>query len=219
MFSPSDPSSSRRIVVDPGSCTAADLAPAVRWLRSGGIVLFPTDTFYGLAADPTSVRAIDTLFDVKGRDPRMAVPLIAGSRDDVTRGLGPLAGLSARLADVFWPGPLSIVLDASSHVAPGVHGGRGTVAVRVPDDGVARQLAHAHGGLITATSANRSGAPPAARVADVDDVARDRRVLVIDAGPTPGGVPSTIVDARSGAPVLVRAGAIAWERVLESLEA
>jgi L-threonylcarbamoyladenylate synthase len=219
MCPPSESSPDRRIVVDPAICTEADLAPAVRWLRAGGIVLFPTDTFYGLAADPTSARAIEALFDVKGRDPRTAVPLIAASLADVTRVFGPLGGSSARLADVFWPGPLSIVLDAPATVAAAVHGGKGTVAVRVPDDGVARLLAHAHGGLLTATSANRSGSAPAARVVDVDDVARDRRVLVIDAGPTPGGVPSTIVDARNGPPVLVRAGAIAWERVLELLDA
>lgn len=206
----------RLIRLDAGTCRLVDLEPAVRWLRRGGIVLYPTDTFYGLAVDPTSSAAVEALFDLKHRDPRLAVPLIAASRADLERVTGPLTGRSAELADAFWPGPLSIVLDAPGAIDPRVHGGRDTIAVRVPAGGIARLLAQAHGGIITATSANRSGEPPATRVEDVPELGRDARVLAIDAGPTPGGAPSTIVDARGATLVLVRAGAVPWERVLES---
>jgi L-threonylcarbamoyladenylate synthase len=99
-----------------------------------------------------------------------------------------------------------------------VHAGHGTIAVRVPAHPLARAIAAAWGGLITATSANRSGHPPARDVAGLDEIARDARVLVLDGGPAPGGAPSTIVDARTTDVTLVRAGAIAWNRVLESLE-
>jgi L-threonylcarbamoyladenylate synthase len=206
----------RWLGVDPRADAAIDLTPAVAWLARGGIVLMPTDTFYGLAVDPTSDDAVRALFDLKGRDPNMAVPLIAASREAVER-LCVVDAVSARLALACWPGPLSLIFDAPSTIARGVHGGRQTIAVRVPADGIARSLAAAFGGIITATSANRSGAPPASRVEDVDDVADDPRVFVIDAGPTPGGAPSTIVDARSGAPVLVREGATPWSRVLGSM--
>jgi L-threonylcarbamoyladenylate synthase len=154
---------------------------------------------------------------VKGRDPAMAVPLIAASVQQVRDAIGLRDGAPARLADVFWPGPLSLILDAPPAIAADVHGGRGTVAVRVPADAVARALAAAFGAPITATSANISGAPPVDRAEAIGAVARHPRVFVIDGGVTPGGAASTIVDARGAAPICVRAGAVPWDRVLTSL--
>ncbi len=205
------------ISIDPGHPDAGALGPAVAWLRQGGVVAFPTDTVYGLAVDPTSAAAVEALFDVKGRDARAALPLLAASADDVRAACGALPPDAARLAAAFWPGPLSLILDAPASLAPAVHAGTGTVAVRVPAHAVARALAAAWGGLITATSANRSGRPPSATRAGLDAIAVDPRVLVVDGGDAPGGAPSTIVDARGGEIRLIRAGAIAWNRVLESL--
>jgi L-threonylcarbamoyladenylate synthase len=113
---------------------------------------------------------------------------------------------------------VSLICEAPPAIARDVHGGTGTVAVRVPDHAVARALADAWGAPITSTSANRSGGPPAHTAAMLADLASDPSVLVVDAGPTPGGQPSTIVDARGETMVLVRAGAIAWNRVLESIQ-
>jgi L-threonylcarbamoyladenylate synthase len=201
--------------VDPSTVKLADLAPAAARLRQGGIVAFPTDTFYGLAVDPCSDAAVRALFSLKGRAPAAAIPLIAASLAQVEAWceLGPA---SRALAAAFWPGPLSLICDAPSAVAVAVHGGRRTVAIRVPDHPVARALAEAFGAPVTATSANRSGEPAASRASDVPWP--DDAVLVIDAGPTAGGAPSTIVDARASAPVLVRDGAIAWSRVLHSFQ-
>ena len=204
--------------VDPPSCRAEDLAPAASWLRSGGIVAYPTDTFYGLAIDPASTAAARRLFDLKGRDPRAALPLVAASIAQVEQWCGPIGEWGRHLARAFWPGPLSLVLDAPPQVVPEVHGGRRTVAIRVPAHALAVALCEAWRAPLTATSANRSGAPPARRPAELGDLARDDRVLVLDAGECPGGLPSTIVDARQRPPQLVRAGAIAWERVLESVK-
>ena len=206
------------ILVDPATCRAEDLEPARLWLQSGHIVALPTDTFYGLAVDPTSEAAVRALFDLKGRDPRTAMPLIAASLAQVQALLGALGASSRRLADAFWPGPLSLILDAPDRIAPAVHGGRRTVAIRVPAHPVARGLAAAFGGVVTATSANRSGEPPASTVEGLGPVGVDPRVLVIDGGAAPGGAPSTIVDARGAQPVLVREGAIAWIRVLDCLQ-
>jgi L-threonylcarbamoyladenylate synthase len=208
----------RTFRVDPSACGPEAVAPAVVWLRGGGIVAFPTDTVYGLAVDPASDGALQALFDLKGRAPQAAVPLIAASTAQLERWCGALGSASARLAARFWPGPLSLVLDAPPGVSAAVHGGRGTVAVRVPAHPVARALADAWGSPVTATSANRSGEPPGRTAGDLRGLAADDRVLVLDAGPAPGGAPSTIVDVRTGTPVLVREGAVAWSRVLESLQ-
>jgi len=202
--------------VDPASCQPADLAPAVEWLRSGGVVAFPTETFYGLAVDPVSASAVSALVDLKGRAADAALPLIAGTLDQV-RAIGTLGALDERLAGAFWPGPLTLVVTARDPFASGVAAADGAVAIRVPGHPVARALAVAWGRPLTATSANRSGLPPARRAADLVDLADDARVMVIDGGDTPGGRPSTIVDARGERPRLIRDGAVPWGRVLESI--
>lgn len=206
------------ITVDATGCRPEELAPAVDWLRCDGIVAFPTDTFYGLAVNPASSVAVKNLFDLKGRTARAALPLIAASAQEVERWCGRLGPIEARLADRFWPGPLSLLLDAPPTIAVEVHGGRRTIAIRVPSHPVAQAFCAAWGGLLTATSANRSGAPAAASAHALGDLAGDARLLVIDGGITTGGAPSTIVDARGSRPLVLRDGAIAWSRVLESLE-
>jgi len=205
-----------RVRVDPSSCAVEDLLAAVEWLRAGKIVAYPTDTLYGLAVDPASEGAVRMLFQLKGRQAAVALPLIAASRAQVEAWCG-LGTAARRLADEFWPGPLSLICDAPGTVVPAVHAGRRSVAIRVPAHPVARTLADAWGSPITATSANRSGQPPAQLVADLESVVDDR-VLVLDGGDTAGGPPSTIVDARVTPAQLVRDGAISWERVLNSLQ-
>lgn len=202
--------------VDPDRVTGTDLQAAVEWLRAGNVVAFPTDTLYGLAVDPTSAAAVRSLFHVKGRDASAALPLIAGSLEQVQE-FCELGDLSRRLAAAFWPGPLSLVCNAPASIAREVHGGLRTVAIRVPRHPVSRALALAWGAPLTATSANLSGGPPARTAADAATLA-DARVLVVDGGDAPGGPPSTIVDARGETPALVREGAIAWNRVLHSLQ-
>jgi L-threonylcarbamoyladenylate synthase len=210
--------SPRRLVVDADTVEPADLAPAVDWLRRGGVVAFPTDTSYGLAVDPASEAAVHAIFAIKGRSPRAALPLIAASVTQIEMACGRLDRASARLAATWWPGPLSLLIEAPAGVSAAVHGGGRSVAVRVPAHRVARALAEAWGNLLTATSANMSGAPPANAADDLDAMASDARVFVIDGGRTAGGVPSTIVDVRGQRATLLRDGAIPWERVLESLK-
>jgi L-threonylcarbamoyladenylate synthase len=206
------------LIADPASCRANDLREAVAWIRAGRIVAFPTDTFYGLAVDPTSAAAVADLFRLKERAAGVAVPLVAASVEQAESLGGTWTPGMRALARTFWPGPVSLICEAPNAIAREVHGGAGTVAVRVPDHPVARALADAWGAPLTATSANRSGEPPARTAAMLSDLASDPSVLVVDAGPTAGGQPSTIVDARGETAVLVRAGAIAWNRVLESIQ-
>lgn len=178
----------------------------------------PTDTFYGLAVDPTSETAVKALVRLKGRPGGAALPLIAASVEQVERTCGPLPAASRRLAEAFWPGPLSVVVDAPASITAAVHGGLGTVAVRVPNHSVPVALALAWGAPLTATSANRSGCPPARSATALSELSVGDALFVIDAGAGVGGAPSTIVDVRHEPPVLVRKGAVAWDRVLKSLQ-
>lgn len=195
---------------------ARALAAAVETLRAGGVVAYPTDTLYGLAVDPRSDAAVARLFEVKGRDRSQPIPLIAADLSQAQRA-GRFGRDELRLANAFWPGPLSIVVPAADAVAPSALAADGTVAIRVPAHDLARELAAAFGFCLTATSANRSGQPPTASPGVAADTLRDRLDLLLDGGDAPGGPPSTIVAVGEGGPTLVRAGAIAWERVLESL--
>ena len=209
----------RVLRVDVEHCVAEDLAPAAAWLRAGGVVAMPTDTFYGFAVDIRNASAVRQLFALKGRDRRAALPLIAANLAQVVACGGPLESREAALASAFWPGPLSIVRDAPVWVVPEVHGGHRTVAIRIPAHLVARRLCEAWGGVLSATSANLSGSPSVDRVEGLGELLHDPRVFVIDAGVTPGGLPSTLVDVRSSQPVLLREGATPWSRVLDFLKA
>jgi L-threonylcarbamoyladenylate synthase len=193
------------------------IARAVDALRRGRVVAYPTDTLYGLAVDPRQDDAVDRLYAAKRRDAGMAIPLIAASIAQVNEAAA-LTPAERRLAEAFWPGPLTIVLRARDTISRKLAGPGATVAVRVPAHDVARALANGLGFCITATSANRSGQPPAVTAHDVRAALIEGIDLLLDAGPTSGGAPSTIVEMAADGPRLVRAGAIAWDRVLESLK-
>ena len=194
-----------------------DLRHAVKVLVDGGVVAFATDTLYGLAVDPRSAQAIARLFAVKEREPGHAVPLIAADEQQVQQA-GEWPVPAQRLAAAFWPGPLSLVLPASTSIHRDVQAADGSIAVRVPRSDAARALAAAFGFCITSTSANLSGQPPTNSPAVVRATIGARIDFLLDSGDAPGGAPSTIVDARQQPPRLVRAGAVPWDRVLESLQ-
>lgn len=207
-----------RVKITQARPDARVLARAVAVLRDGGLVAYPTETFYGLGADPGSDVALDALYRAKGRPTRMAIPLIAGSVEQLTEAAGALSPLGQRLAERFWPGPLTLVIPAWNGLSSGVHGGRGTVAVRVPGALLARSLCDAFGRPITSTSANPSGQPPAEDGDAVESRLSTSLSILLDGGPAPGGLPSTIVDVIGNQPRLIRRGAIAWEQVLECVE-
>ena len=203
----------RRVFVDPESPQRDAIQEAAKWILAGGIVAIPTDTLYGLAADPFSAAAVARVFAVKGRDAARALPLIAADAAQVARHVGDLSRRGERLAERFWPGPLTLIVRAPATLVADVTGGTGTVGVRVPADAVARAICAACARPLTATSANVSGAPATSDPDQVERTLGDRLDLLIDTGPTRGGLPSTIVDVTSEEPILVRAGAIAWEEI------
>jgi L-threonylcarbamoyladenylate synthase len=203
----------RRVFVDPASPQRDAIQEAAAWILDGGLVAIPTDTLYGLAVDPFSVAAVARLFQVKSRAAERAIPLIAAGAAQIAEHLGVMPAAAARLADRFWPGPLTLLMPAARTLAAEVSGGTGKVGVRVPDDDVARAICMAVGHPITATSANISGEPATDDPAEVERALCGRLDLLIDAGRTRGGPPSTIVDVTGSDPLLVRAGAISWDDV------
>jgi L-threonylcarbamoyladenylate synthase len=206
-----------RIRVDSASPDPALMARAAAVIHAGGLVAIPTDTLYGLAADPFNRAAIDRVFMVKGRSDGQALALVAADLAQVLARLGEMSPVSRKIAARFWPGPLTILMTAPDALAPRVAGGTGMVGVRVPDHRVAQELCRLTRSPLVATSANRSGRPPSR---DADEVAAafgDSIDLIVDSGPTPGGAPSTVVDVNGAAPRLIREGAISWERIEQCL--
>lgn len=200
------------------SPTDPDEAPLVRAasvLAAGGLVVYPTDTLYGLAADPRLDRAVERVFSAKGRVASRALPLIVASLQQAEDEVARLSEVARRLARHFWPGPLTLVAEARPGLAAALTGEEGSVALRVPDQAVARGLAHALGFAIVSTSANRSGDPAPQTAEEAVEALGERVDLVLDSGPTPGGAPSTIVDARTMPPRLVRAGAVPMTLILQ----
>jgi L-threonylcarbamoyladenylate synthase len=203
----------RRLIVDARAPDRSSLDEAAVVIQAGGVVAIPTDTLYGLAADPFSRRALARVFAVKGRDATEALPLIAADTGQVADWLGRLPEIGSRLASRFWPGPLTLVMARPSTLPAEAAGGRDSVGVRVPAHAVARRLCEICGRPLTATSANWSGQEPASEPDQVEAALGSRLDLLLDAGPAPGGAPSTIVDVRGAEPRLIRAGAISWEEV------
>jgi L-threonylcarbamoyladenylate synthase len=201
--------------VDPLDPDPAVIREAADMVREGLIVAYPTDTLYGLAVDPRNAGAVRRLFELKGRPEDSALTLIAA---DVSyaRAAGDFTPHAERLAARWWPGPLTIVVRALPILAREVLAGGATVGVRIPDSLVATAFARDTGFLVTATSANRSGATAPSTPAGVAGTLPDVDAI-LDAGPSRGGAPSTIVDASKRDVTLVRAGAVPWERVLRSL--
>jgi L-threonylcarbamoyladenylate synthase len=174
-------------------------------------VAYPTETFYGLAVSVFDQAGCDRIFEIKGRPPDKALPCIVSDVRQLETVARSLPSSVRELAARFWPGPLTLVVSAQTTVAAASEAG--TIAVRVSSGVVARELA-ALCGPITATSANRSGSSPTTTADEVVAQLGEAVDLVLDGGPTPGGVGSTIVDMTTTPPRLVREGAIRYRDVI-----
>ena len=179
------------------------------------MVAFPTDTLYGLGADVFSERALRWVFAIKGRPAGLALPVLVADWEQVRRVAGDVAGVGRLLAQMFWPGPLTLVLSRSPRLSALVTGGRDTVAVRMPDHWVPRELAARLEAPITGTSANRSGMADLRTVAEVEAQLDHQVDYVVRCGPAPGGAASTVVDVTGETPRLLRQGALPFDQILE----
>lgn len=190
------------------------IAEAGQMIRSGALVAFPTETVYGLGADATNAEAVARLFEAKGRPTfNPLIVHVLGLEQAVI--IGSLSPTARRLAEAFWPGPLTLVVPrlATSDVSDLVSAGLPTIALRAPDHPVARALLVAAKRPIAAPSANRSGHVSATRAEHVAEDLGDKAALILDAGPTAHGIESTVLSLVGDTPVLLRPGAVAADTI------
>ena len=195
---------------------AAGLAAAAGVVRTGQLVVLPTDTLYGLGCDAFSSAAVQGLLDAKGRGRDMPVPVLVGSWstvDGLVLGVPPEA---RRLIEAFWPGGLSIVLRHAPSLAWDLGDTRGTVMLRMPLHPVALELLRDVGPMAV-SSANRSGQPPATTADQARDQLGERVPVLLDGGPAGAAVPSTVVDLTADDPVVLREGAVSVAQIGEVL--
>lgn len=193
------------------------VAAAAEALARGELVVMPTDTVYGIVASLDHPRAIEAIFDAKSRPADMPLPVLVASINDAERlAPGELEAHEA-LLDRFWPGALTVIVAASERVPPAVTAGLSTVGLRQPDDATAEAILRAAGGALAVTSANISGQPPACEVDDLTDELLQHVAVVVDSGPCPGGVASTVIDLSEEPPRILREGPLTRRVLAEHL--
>lgn len=208
-----------RLLRSMGTSLEGIISVSVNILEKGGVVAYPTETFYGLGVRFDSVAALERLYRVKRRPEEKAIPLILGNPTMLSRVASSTSPMAAILMSRFWPGPLTLLLPAREDLPNFLTAGSGKVAVRIPGPSFALDLARALGFPITATSANISGEPPAETADTVISYFGEALDLVVDGGSAPGGRPSTIVEVSDDRVIIHRRGAIPEEEVLSALSA
>lgn len=184
---------------------------AVRILRAGGLVAFPTDTVYGLGALAFDGQAIERIYIAKERPDEKAIPILLADVDDLIKVSVDVSPLALKLATRFWPGPLTLVMPKHPDLPDAVSSTL-TVGVRVPDHAIARLLLRSSGPLAV-TSANLSGRPNPVTAQEVLEQLGGRIELILDGGQTPGGIPSTVVNCLGTEPVILRQGPVTMEQI------
>jgi len=189
------------------------LAHACAVLRSGGVVAFPTETYYGLAVDPFNQAALSSLFALKRRSVDKPVLLIIDNPSQLVSLVAEIPPPFPLLMQRFWPGPLTLVFPGAASLSEMLTGCRGTIGVRVSSHPVARQLVSTFGQPITATSANLSGYKPAVTASEVREQLGLEVDFVLDGGETPGGQGSTLLGCQDGKVCLLRAGVVPFAEI------
>jgi tRNA threonylcarbamoyl adenosine modification protein (Sua5/YciO/YrdC/YwlC family) len=192
---------------------------AANYITRGGVVAVPTDTFYGLSADPFNLAAIGRVYEIKGRPESKALPILVSSVEQAVSLVRDVPDSFLTLAQKYWPGALTIVLEATHRLPLKVTGNTGRVALRWANSKVACEIINAVGGPITGTSANLTGMPACTNAADLIIQLGDRLPLILDSGDTRAVVPSTIVRLDGDEWMIIREGAIAENDIQKTLAA
>ena len=190
---------------------------AAQQIRAGQVLGMPTDTFYGLAADPFNLRAVDRVYDIKTRSRHKPLSLLIENVEQAEELARPLPPEFYALARRFWPGPLTIIVRAASKLPLKVTANTGNVALRVPSAKIPLAVIKSAGIPITATSANLSGASECTTAEEVRDQLQGRISVIVDGGTSPRDIPSTIVDLtdQEARWTVMREGAIAGQEISE----
>ena len=192
----------------------------VSCLRKGDVIALPTDTFYGLAVDPVNLQAVERIYQIKTRQKQKPLSLLISSLAqayELARDTDPMLD---KLADKFWPGPLTVIVRAGTKLPLRSTANTGNVALRIPDAAIPRAVVRMLGLPVTATSANAFGAPECTHAAGVRDQLGDRLPLIVDGGPTGRSLPTTIVDLSAGPGTwqILREGAIPTHEIAFALQ-
>lgn len=190
---------------------------ACDYIQRGQVVGVPTDTFYGLAADPFNLAAVEQIYRIKGRPEARALPILVNSIEQAATLSRDLPGAFVCLAKKFWPGALTLLVDASDRLPLKVTGNTGRVALRWANSKVACSLIEVMEGPVTGTSANISGFPACSNAAQLMRQLGDRLPLVLDSGETGAALASTIVDLHDSHWRILREGAITEEEIRAAL--
>ena len=189
---------------------------AAATMRNGGVVIYPTETVYGMGCIPSDPEAAMKICEIKGRAEK-PLPLVCGDIE-MARKVVQFNVTAEKLAEAFWPGPLMFILPSKVVYPMWVTHGKNTLGLRVPGAEVPRKLAQLAGGVIVSTSANISGEPPAITAKEALSKTGFKVDLVVDGGPSPGGKPSTIIDLSGKEMWILRSGPISGAQIMETLK-
>ncbi|MFC1819510.1 L-threonylcarbamoyladenylate synthase [Thermodesulfobacteriota bacterium] len=206
------------IRVDTEDNLRAGLSKAKGILLSGGIVAFPTESFYGLAVNSTDEKAIRRLFTIKRRESDHPVLILIPNLDALDLYVDQVPKNTLKLIDQFWPGGLTLVFKAGPNVSPLLTAGTGKIGIRLSSHSVATSLAQSIGLPITGTSANITGQPACINAQEVYNSLGHRVDLILDGGETAGGKGSTILDVSVTPPVIMREGMISRDRLRQLID-
>jgi L-threonylcarbamoyladenylate synthase len=206
--------------IDPKEPETDRIARVVQSLNAGNVAALPTDTFYGLAVDPVNLRAVDRIYEIKTRARHKPLSLLISETAQAYSIARDIDTAFDRLAERFWPGPLTIIVKAGARLPLRVTANTGNVALRVPESPIARAVVEALGLPITATSANLRGMPECTDAHFVRAQLADQIPLIVDGGSTPRSIPTTIIDLSGGGNswMIIREGAVPTHEIALTLQ-
>jgi len=210
--------SAELLQISPENPDPAAIRYAAEFIRRGELVAIPTDTFYGIAADPFNLAAVDQIYRVKGRPETRALPILVNTTTQAVSLSRDVPYTFHKLAAKFWPGPLTLLVEASTGVPLKVTANTGNVALRWPKSAIVNALIDLIKGPITGTSGNISGQPACATAIELLEQMGDRLPLILDAGETPGNLASTIVKLEGDDWEVMREGVITEQEIRAALE-
>lgn len=210
--------SAELLKISPDKPDPAAMRYAAEFIRRGELVAIPTDTFYGIAADPFNLAAVGQIYRVKGRPETRALPILVNTTSQALALSRDVPYTFHKLAAKFWPGPLTMLVEASSGVPLKVTAHTGNVALRWPKSTIVNSLIDLIKGPVTGTSGNISGQPACSTAVELLEQLGDRLPLIIDAGETPGNLASTIVKLEGDDWAIMREGVITEQEIRTALE-
>ena len=206
------------IKIDPKNIDKEEIKRAARIVQRGGVIVFPTDTFYALGVNPYDSEAVGKIFQLKRRKVILPILLLISEVEDLEQIPIEPPPCFFPLAQQFWPGPLTIVVKVANHFPANLKGGGQTLGFRLPGAEIPRELVRQCGFPITGSSANISGQKPSCRVEDIVRQFGDKIDLIIDGGETRGIKGSTILDLSGSEPIILRKGDLPWQDIQKFLK-